>query len=194
MWRAGGCTKIWKKGGRQYRVVLHKIGGLAPLCQLCEETLKIFHPSIITPPPIPGSPPFLVKISHLPITAIFEKSHHPSPSPLYEERWFGLWWKIVFLKNYTQNPVEKLVLDPFLKNRNWAYTWINSLKCFFFVFLKLRCWLLFEKTNRGLELVSLPQFLLDNWRKVFLTLNFINWPNFIACLPLFLEIFQFVTS
>ena len=33
-----------------------------------------------------------------------------------------------FLKNHTQNVVEKLVPDHFLKNQNWAYLWINSLK------------------------------------------------------------------
>ena len=39
--------KIWKKGGgRQYRWGLHKVGGLVPLCQLCEEPLKIFHPPL----------------------------------------------------------------------------------------------------------------------------------------------------
>ena len=40
-----------------------------------------------------------------------------------------------FLKNHTQNVVEKLVPDPFLGNENWAYQWINSLKfltvCFY---------------------------------------------------------------
>ena len=42
---------IWKSdGGRQYRWGLHKTGGrgrgvgVAPLCQLCKETLKISHP------------------------------------------------------------------------------------------------------------------------------------------------------
>ena len=28
---------------------LHKIGGVAPVCQLCKETLKILHPPIIKP-------------------------------------------------------------------------------------------------------------------------------------------------
>ena len=32
------------------------------------------------------------------------------------------------LKNQTQNVVEKLFPDPFLKNQNWDYLWINSLK------------------------------------------------------------------
>ena len=29
-----------------------------------------------------------------------------------------------------QNVEERLVLDPLLKNQNWAYLWINSLKEF----------------------------------------------------------------
>ena len=35
---------------------LHKIRGLAPLCQLCQETLKTSHPPVqtMTPPPPPG--------------------------------------------------------------------------------------------------------------------------------------------
>ena len=41
----------------------------------------------------------------------------------------------IFFKNDLQNMVEKLVSDPFLKNENWAYLGINSLKfytvCFY---------------------------------------------------------------
>ena len=33
----------------------------------------------------------------------------------------------IFLEK--SNVVEKLVLDPFMENQNWAYLWINSLKC-----------------------------------------------------------------
>ena len=33
-----------------------------------------------------------------------------------------------FLRNYTQDVVEKLFPDPFLKNQTWAYLNINSLK------------------------------------------------------------------
>ena len=47
---------------------------------------------------------------------------------------------------------------------------------------------LFEKTKRSLELVSLPQFPHDFRRKIFIMLYFINWPNFIAWLPLLLAI------
>ena len=57
---------------------LRKIGGLAPLWQLCKETSKISHPHYKTNPPFLAFPPFLVNIFHPPITAIFEKFHPPS--------------------------------------------------------------------------------------------------------------------
>ena len=34
----------------------------------------------------------------------------------------------VFDKNHTKNVVEKIFPNPFLKKRNWAHLWINSLK------------------------------------------------------------------
>ena len=37
-------------------------------------------------------------------------------------------WETFLLKNHTQNVVEKLFLDPFLKNQNWVYLWVSSLK------------------------------------------------------------------
>ena len=37
-------------------------------------------------------------------------------------------WAKFFFKNYTRNVVQKLVPDPFLKNENWAYLWINWLE------------------------------------------------------------------
>ena len=43
----------------------------------------------------------------------------------------------IFIEKHTQNVVEKLFRDPFLKNHNWAYLWINRLKfytvCFYFM-------------------------------------------------------------
>ena len=79
-----GLDKIWKKKkkrrerGKQYMGSLHKIRMLAPLCQLCKETLKVSHashPPIITAPP----PPIISsKISHPPITAVFAKFHSPT--------------------------------------------------------------------------------------------------------------------
>ena len=51
---------------------------------------------------------------------------------------------------------------------------------------------LFEKKvwKRGLELVSLPHFSHNFWRKIFLLLYYINWPNFVARLPLLCVIFD----
>ena len=35
-------------------------------------------------------------------------------------------WEIFFLNNHTQNVVEKLFPDPFLKNQSWAYLWMDQ--------------------------------------------------------------------
>ena len=40
----------------------------------------------------------------------------------------------IFLEKLYKNVVEKLVPDPLLKNQNWAYPWINSLKFYIFRF------------------------------------------------------------
>ena len=50
------------------------------------------------------------------------------------------------------------------------------------------CKAFFKKIKGDLELVSLPHFLHDFWRKLFLLLFFINWPNFFVWLPLLPEI------
>ena len=55
--------------------------------------------------------------------------------------------------------------------------------CFHLIHIKL-----FKKIKRGLELVSLPHFLHNFWRKIFLLLHSINWPNFIVWLLLLREI------
>ena len=46
---------------------------------------------------------------------------------------------------------------------------------------------LFLKIKRGRELVSLPHFLHDFWRKIFILLYSMNWPNFIVWLPYFVR-------
>ena len=51
---------------------------------------------------------------------------------------------------------------------------------------------LFKKTQRGLELVSLPQFLNNFWRRILLLLYFINWPNFIVYCLYSWDIWQLV--
>ena len=59
-------------------------------------------------------------------------------------------------------------------------------------FIKLHCWfrdiLNFDFNKKGLGLAYPTCFLYDFLRKIFLILYFIKWPNFIAWLPLCLEI------
>ena len=87
----------------------------------------------------------------------------------------------------------------------WSAVW-NVMKSFFLYFqaevyrniLKLRSWPLafilnkafFKKAKIGLKLISLPHSLHDFWENMFHTLYFINWPNFITWLLLFLGIFD----
>ena len=98
-------------------------------------------------------------------------------------------------ENHIQNVVEKLVPDPFLKNENWAYLWINWLNFQIVFFYCVPSWglsiymetrlhtlhlttvKLFQKLKRGLGLASLPFFLHNLWRKIFLLTCFINWPS-----------------
>ena len=44
-------------------------------------------------------------------------------------------WETFFLKNNIQNVVEKLFPGPFLKNQNYTYLRINSLKVLYILFL-----------------------------------------------------------
>ena len=60
----------------------------------------------------------------------------------------------------------------------------------------LNCWSLaltlykaFSKNKKSLEIVTLPHFLHEFWRKIFLMLYSINWPNFVLLLHLLLKIF-----
>ena len=104
-------------------------------------------------------------------------------------------------KSYTKCGGESIP-DSFVKNENWAYLWMNSLKfktfCFYCMpsgdyqnILILSCrplafthW----RAEGGLELVSLRHLLQYFWRKIFLLLYFITWSIFIVCLPLLREI------
>ena len=42
-------------------------------------------------------------------------------------RQWNFTWETFFLKNHTQNVMEELFQDPFIRNYNWAYLWINGL-------------------------------------------------------------------
>ena len=44
------------------------------------------------------------------------------------------------MKNHKQNAVEKLFPDPLLKNQNWTYFWISSLKFYIVCFNFMPNW------------------------------------------------------
>ena len=89
----------------------------------------------------------------------------------------------------------------FSKKSNWACLWINPVKfytvCFYCMriedyrsILKLSCRSLALTSYKVLKKPKccLPHFYQDFWRKMFLLLHFINWPNFIAWLLLLREV------
>ena len=53
----------------------------------------------------------------------------------------------IMLENRTQNVVEKLFRDPFLKNRNWTYLRINSLTFYTVSFYHMPNWGQSKYTN-----------------------------------------------
>ena len=102
--------------------------------------------------------------------------------------------------------VKKLFPDPFLKNRNWGYLWINSLKFYTVCFdcmpswgsskyigtkLQTSCFYSYKtflkiKKRSGTSLSG--SFSHDFLRKIFILLFFITWPSFIAWMSLRREI------
>ena len=49
-------------------------------------------------------------------------------------------WDTFFLKDHAQNMVEKLFPESILKNQNWVYLWINSLKFYTVCFYTIPSW------------------------------------------------------
>ena len=123
----------------------------------------------------------------------------------------------IFLeKSYTKCG-GKLVPDPFLKYQNWACLWINNLEFYiyslFLLYVKIRSrlyfnsyWNIFKLSCRSLAFTSCKAFSKNKkrsgtslpgslsawfWRKIFLLLYSINWPNFIVWLLLLREILVF---
>ena len=102
---------------------------------------------------------------------------------------------------------EETSPKSFSENSKLGNLWIKSLQNFhaicFYCMFKLRTtnkyWKeavahllsphikLFEKTKIGLELISLPHFWYDFFRKLFVMLYSSNWPVFLFWLPLLLE-------
>ena len=96
--------------------------------------------------------------------------------------------------------VGRLFPDPFLKNQDWAYLWINSLEFYTPSFYCMPSWGLLKYIETKLQAclcliwssfkkqkeVWMSHFLHDFWRKMFLC--YINWPNFIVWVPFLCEI------
>ena len=100
-----------------------KYGGLAHLCPLCKETSKTSHPPITKPTnPFLTSPPFLAKIYHPTITAIFEKSH--PPPPLYGAKGGGrpdyVFWNLMIAKNEINKVRSRRTLILIWKSKKWS--------------------------------------------------------------------------
>ena len=98
-------------------------------------------------------------------------------------------------------------LTLLLKSPNWAYLWIPHFIQFVLLYGELGTFEIYwnqaadhlllphinlffflKKKKRSLELVSLPYFLHDYLRKIFILLYSINWPNSIIWLPLLRQI------
>ena len=96
-----------------------------------------------------------------------------------------MWWRYTRPRSFSKK--SKLSI--------YLFQQYESLYSFFLLYvqfedcqelLKLRCcplaftkYTVFLEKQSGLELVLLPHFLYDIWRKIFFTLYSINWPNFI---------------
>ena len=89
--------------------------------------------------------------------------------------------KIEHISGSTAWNFIQLAFGSWLRCRTLAFI---SFKTFFKN--KKRSGTSFFKIKRGLELVSQPYFLHDLWRKIFLKLYSINWPNCIVRMLLLL--------
>ena len=98
------------------------------------------------------------------------------------------WGTFFYEKSFTNYGGETIPW-PFRKSQIWVYFWINSAS------LSNLCTVCFycmpsPRLSKYFEtkLVPLPQFLHDFWRKMFLFLYSVDWPNFIVPLSLLREI------
>ena len=113
-------------------------------------------------------------------------------------------WETFFSENHSQNGVEKLFPDLFLKNQNQGYLWINSdkfstvympnwgLSKYIEIKLQSICyylkWSLWKKNQEEICNQSSSLIFCMIFEKMLLLLCYINWPNFIAWLPVLYEI------
>ena len=81
------------------------------------------------------------------------------------------------MKNHTQNAMENLFSDPFLKSQNWAYVWINSLKCYTVCFYCMPSWVLWKYIETKLLTICFYAISssLKKQKGVCLTASFTAW-------------------
>ena len=100
---------------------------------------------------------------------------------------------------YPERKISQCILAFILGKREWSTTWFyyisialklafNRNKLFKILHYWSRDLLNFDFLDKGLGIVSPAYFVYDFSTKMFLMLYSINWPNFIAWLPLLLEI------
>ena len=96
-------------------------------------------------------------------------------------------------KPFSTKPKLRIFLDIFLEYFLIYFVFIVCQVEDYRTWLKVSCRPLaftsskaFLKNKKGLELVLLPHFLHDFWRKIFLLLYSITWPNFNVWLSLLL--------
>ena len=85
---------------------------------------------------------------------------------------------IFFLKNHAQYATEILFPDPFLKNWNWAYLWINILKFHTACLYGMSSWGLsehIETSCRPLAFTSYEAFLKNKRYGTSLPISFSAW-------------------
>ena len=67
-------------------------------------------------------------------------------------------WEIFFLKNHTQNVVEKVFLDPPLKNQNWTYQYSKASYSLLLLCAKFRAINTLKLSCRPLDFTSYMVF------------------------------------
>ena len=129
------------------------------------------------------------------------------PSQLVELNLRNFEMSLFLEKSYTKC-IEETILRPFSKKSKLSISLDQYSEVLFILFLLFgksktfeSYWnyaadhlllphiKLFQKAKRGLDLVVFSHFLIDFWRKIFLLLYSITWPNFNVCLTLLREIF-----
>ena len=119
------------------------------------------------------------------------------------QHWKKFSWKIIhkmWWRNYSQNLSWKIKIEHIFVSMILSFTqsfYVSQVEDYQEK-LKLSCrplaftwYKALLKNKKGLELVSLPHFLPEFWKKnIFLLLYSITWPNFIVWLLLLHEILE----